>query len=86
MVEKVMSHESEGYTYAIVGRELLLEVKNVHSHKYADCFVNKQNRFGFLPRPLMRKKNSLELVHTDECHVDAKSHAGAQYFVTFIGA
>ena len=86
MVEKIMSHESEGYTYAIVGRELLLEVKNVHSHKYADCFVNKQNRFGFLPRPLMRKKNSLELVHTDECHVDAKSHAGAQYFVTFIGA
>ena len=34
----------------------------------------------------MRKKNTLELVHTDTdvCHVDAKSHAGAQYFVTFI--
>ena len=27
---------------------------------------------------------SLELVHTDICHVDTNSHAGSQYFVTFI--
>ena len=26
----------------------------------------------------------MELVHTDICYVDVKSHAGAQYFVTFI--
>ena len=26
----------------------------------------------------------LELMPTDVCYVDAKSHAGAQYFVTFI--
>ena len=26
----------------------------------------------------------LELVHTDVCQVDTKSHAGSQYFVTFI--
>mgnify|MGYP007109646219 CR=1 FL=1 len=32
----------------------------------------------------MRRKNALELVHTDVCCVDAKSHVGAQYFVTFI--
>ena len=32
----------------------------------------------------MRKKTSLELVHTDVCYVDRKSHRGSQYFVTFI--
>ena len=32
----------------------------------------------------MRRKNVLELVHTDVCQVDAKSHAGAQYLVTLI--
>ena len=26
----------------------------------------------------------LELVHTDVCYVDTKSHASSQYFVTFI--
>ena len=32
----------------------------------------------------MRRKNALELVYTHVCQVEAKSHAGAQYFVTFI--
>mgnify|MGYP002776927230 CR=1 FL=1 len=27
---------------------------------------------------------SLELMHTDVCYVDTKSHVGSQYFVTFI--
>ena len=32
----------------------------------------------------MRRKNALELVNTNVCQVDAKSHARGQYFVTFI--
>ena len=32
----------------------------------------------------MRKKALLDLVHTGVCYVDTKSHAGSQYFVTFI--
>ena len=32
----------------------------------------------------MRRKMALELVHTDVCYVDTKSHSGGQYFVTFI--
>ena len=32
----------------------------------------------------MRRSAPLELVHTDVCQVDPMSHAGAQYFVTFI--
>ena len=33
----------------------------------------------------MRRKALLELVHTDVCFVDTKSHSSGQYFVTFIG-
>ena len=32
----------------------------------------------------MRRKALLELVHTDVCQVDTKSHARSQYFVMFI--
>ena len=65
-------------------KELLQDVKKVHMDKCPDCVAGKQNRAPFRPRPPMRRKNALELVHTDVCQVDAKSHAGAQYFVTFI--
>ena len=67
-------------------KELLREMKKVHMEKCPDCLARKHNMATFHPRPSMRKKNTLELVHTDTdvCHVDAKSHAGAQYFVTFI--
>ena len=65
-------------------KELLSKVKNVHLDKCADCLAGKQNRASFRPRTLMRRKNSMELVHTDVCQVDAKSHASGQYFVTFI--
>ena len=65
-------------------KELLLEVKKVHLEKCPDCLAGKQNKASFCPMPSMRRKNALELMHTDVCQVDAKSHAGAQYFVTFI--
>ena len=32
----------------------------------------------------MRWKAALDIVHTDVCSVDTKSHAGSQYFVNFI--
>ena len=60
------------------------KVKNVHLDKCGDCLTGKHNRVAFRPRPLMQRKSTLELVHTDVCQVDAKSHVGAQYFVTFI--
>ena len=56
----------------------------MHLDKCPDCLAEKQNREAFRPRLPMRRKNSLELVHTDVCQADVKSHAGAQYFVTFI--
>mgnify|MGYP002775900261 CR=1 FL=1 len=61
-----------------------MEVKNVQLEKCTDCLVNKQNRTSFRSRPPMRWKAPLELVSTDVCQVDTKSHVGSQYFVTVI--
>ena len=63
---------------------LIPEVKNVQLEKCTDCLAGKQNRTSFRARPPMRRKAVLELVHTDVCQVDTKSHAGSQYFMTFI--
>ena len=63
---------------------LITEVKSVQLEKCTDCLTGKQNRTSFWSRPPMRWKALLELVHTDVCQVDTKSHAGSQYFVTFI--
>ena len=64
-------------------KELMPEVRNMHLEKCV-LYLAKQNRAAFLPRAPMRRENALELVHTDLCYVYAKSHAGAQYFVTFV--
>ena len=52
--------------------------------KCVDCLVGKQNRVAFHSRPPKRREVALELVHTDVCYVDAPSHCGGPYFVTFI--
>ena len=62
----------------------MLEMKKVHPEKCPDCLTGKQYKVVFRPRPPIRRKNALELVHTDVCQVYAKPHADAQYFVTFI--
>ena len=63
---------------------LIPEVKNVQLEKCTDCLAGKQNKTAFRSRPPMRRKAPLELVHTNVCQVDTKSHAGSQYFVTFL--
>ena len=52
--------------------------------KCTDFMAGKQNRTSFQARPPIRQKESLELVHTNVCQVNTKSHAGSQYFVKFI--
>ena len=64
--------------------DLIPEVKNLQLDKCANCLVGKQNRTSFRLRPPMRRKAQVELVHTNVCSVDTKSHSGGQYFVTFI--
>ena len=62
----------------------VIPVKDVHLERCTNCLAGKQNRTSFRSRTLMRRSAPLELVHTDVCQVDTKSHARAQYFVTFI--
>ena len=52
--------------------------------KYGDCLAGKQNIIAFHSRPPRRREDALELLHIYVCYVDAPSHHGGQYFVTFI--
>ena len=55
---------------------LVSEVMNVQLERCTDCLASKQNRTSFRSRPLMIQKAPLELVHTNVCQADTKSHAG----------
>ena len=58
-------HMSQKGMHMLVERDFLPKVKNVHLDKCVDYLIGKQNKDAFLPRPPMRRKNDLELVHTD---------------------
>ena len=64
-------------------KELLPKVKKVHL-ACTDFLAEKQNKAGFRSGPPFRSNTALELIHTDVCYVDAKSHSRGHYFVTFI--
>ena len=81
---KRLCHMSQKEMRKLAEDNLIPEVKNVQLEKCTDCLAGKQNRTSFQARPPMRRKALLELVHTDVCQVDTKSHVGSQYFVTFI--
>ena len=81
---KRLGHMSERDMYILADKKLLLEVKGVHLEKCVDCLVGKQNRAAFHRRPPKGRECALELVHTDVYYVDAPSHRGGKYFVTFI--
>ena len=81
---KRLGHMSEKGMHMLVDQKLLPEVKGVHLEKRVDCLAGKQNRTRFHSRPPIRREAALELVHTDVCYVDAPSHRGGQYFVTFV--
>ena len=68
----------------VARKDPLLEVKGMHMKHCVHCLAGKQNRVAFHSRPPMRRERALELVHTNVCYVDAPSHRGGQYFVTFI--
>ena len=71
---KRLCHMSEKGMRRLADDNLIL-VKDVHIERCTDCLAGKQNRTSFRSRPLMRHNAPLELVHTDLCQVDTKSHA-----------
>ena len=79
-----LGHMSEKGMHLLAVQKLLPEVKGVNLDKCVDCLVGKQNRATFHSRPPRRREAALELVHTYVCYVDAPSHRGGMYFVTFI--
>ena len=68
---------SEKGMWKLAGDDFIQEVKNVHLDKCANCLASKQNRTSFRSRPPKRRKAPLELVHTNVCYVNTKSHAGS---------
>ena len=81
---KRLGHMSEKGMHILADQKLLPEVKGVHLERCVNCLVEKQNRDAFHTRPPRRREAALELVHTNVCYVDAPSHRGGYYFITFI--
>jgi hypothetical protein len=68
----------------LVKKNLLKGVKCVHIKKCLDCLAGKQHGFAFKSQPLHKKREVLDLVHSDVCKISVRSMGGAKYFVTFI--
>ena len=81
---KRFCHISQKGMCKLAKDNLISDVKDVQLERCTDYLAGKQNRTSFRTRPPTRRNAPLELVHTDVCQVDTKSHARSQYFVTFI--
>ena len=64
---KRLCHMSQKGMQMLSEIKLLLEDQKVHLEKCPDCLAGKQNTTAFCPRPPTRRKNTLELVHTNVC-------------------
>ena len=66
-------------------KHLIPNVKGKPLDPCAHCLTGKQHRVVFKrSSPPTRRKNILDLVHTDVCSMSERSIGGALYFVTFI--
>ena len=72
---KRLCHMSQKEMQRLTDDNLIPEVKNVQLEKCTDFLAGKQNITSFGSRPPMRQKALLELVHSDVCYLDMKSHA-----------
>jgi transposase InsO family protein len=82
---KRLGHMSEKGLKILVGKNLLPGLKSYNLDLCEHCIYGRQRRVSFLRGGHDRKKNVLELVHSDVFGpVNIKSLGGASYFVTFI--
>ena len=82
---KRLGHMSEKGLKNLVGKILLLGLKYYELDLCEHCIYGRQRRVSFMRGSHERKKNLLELVHSDVFGpVNVKSLGGASYFVTFI--
>ena len=76
MWDKLSGHISERGLHVLAEKDLLPEVKGIHLKHCVDCFSGKQKKASFYSRPIMKRRHALELVHTNESYMDAKSDCG----------
>lgn len=82
---KHLGHMSKKGLKILVGKNLLPSLKSYNFDLCEHCIYGRQIRVSFLRGGHDRKKNVLELVHSDVFGpVNIKSLGGASYFVTFI--
>ena len=82
---KRLSHMSDKGLKNLVGKNLLPGLKSYNLDLCEHCIYGRQRRVSFLRGGHGRKKNVLELVHSDVFGpVNIKSLGGSSYFVTFI--
>ena len=65
-------------------KNFLPDVAGMNLKPSVDCLAGKQHRVAFHTRSPSRRRNTLDLVHTDVCSIDVISLGGAEYYVTFI--
>ena len=54
-------------------KNLLPDITGMNMKSCVDCLAGKQHRVAFRTRPPSRRKNVLDLVHTDVCSMDVRS-------------
>ena len=82
---KRLGHISEKGLHMLARKHLLPNIKGKPLDPCAHCLAGKQHRVVFKrSSPPTRRKNILDLVHTDVCSMSERSIGGALYFVTFI--
>lgn len=82
---KRLGHISEKGLHILAQKQLLPDVKGKPLDPCAHCLAGKQHRVSFQrsSQPT-RRKNILDLVHTDVCSMYERSIGGALHFVTLI--
>ena len=69
----------------ILAKDHLSNIKGQPLESCEDCLAGKQHRVSFKRSDdAKRRKQILDLVHSDVCSTSERSLGGAQYFVTFI--
>ena len=82
---KRLAHMSLKGMEILSKKNFLPDVAGMNLKPYVYCLAGKQHRVAFHTRSPSRRRNTLDLVHTDVCSMDVRSLGGAQYFVTFLG-
>ncbi|KAE8660874.1 hypothetical protein F3Y22_tig00116946pilonHSYRG00054 [Hibiscus syriacus] len=81
---KRLGHISDKGLHMLARKQLLSDVKGKPLDPCAHCLAGKQHIVAFQRSSPTRRKNILDLVHTDMCSMSERSIGGAFYFVTFI--